>query len=227
MGKVLKVGLIGVGSIASRRHLPAWGKERRAAVVSISDVDTQRAKRVAAQFGIKRVYEDYREMIAKEELDICDICTRSGNHVSVAKICLDLGAHVISEKPMAMTYESGRELFEVIQSCPKRYTVVFNYRFTPPVIALRRLLCEGVLGEVESLRVQFCWKKPDHQEQFKKKYPNGILYEISVFRFSGKSEKSRHILSALRLGLLLLLLLLSSTQVGSVPSCRFLSVILG
>ncbi|AWT60486.1 MAG: putative oxidoreductase YdgJ [Candidatus Moanabacter tarae] len=180
MEKVLQVGLIGVGSIASRRHLPAWGKEKRAEVVSISDVDIERAKRVAARFGIKRVYEDYREMIAKEELDICDICTRSGTHVSVAKICLNLGVHVMSEKPMAMTYESGRELFEVIQSCPKMYTVVFNYRFSPPVIALRRLLCEGVLGEVESLRVQFGWKKPDYQDQFKEEYPNGILYETGI-----------------------------------------------
>lgn len=180
MGKVLKVGIIGVGSIASRRHLPAWRKEKRAAVVSISDMDIERAKRVASRYGIKRVYEDYQEMLANEELDICDICTRSGTHVSVAKMCLSLGVHVISEKPMAMTYKSGRELFEVIQSCPKKYTVVFNYRFTPPVVALRRLLCEGVLGEVESLRVQFGWKKPDYQDQFKEEYPNGILYETGI-----------------------------------------------
>ena len=178
--KTLRVGLIGVGSIALRRHFPAWRREKRAALVSISDPDIERAKRVAARFGIGRTYENYQEMLANEELDICDICTRSGIHVPVAKICLDRGVHVISEKPMAMTYESGRELLELIRSVPKKYTVVFNYRFTPQIIALRRLLSEGALGEVESLRAQFGWTRPDHHDQFKEEYPTGILYETGI-----------------------------------------------
>ncbi len=178
--KTLRVGLIGAGSMAMRRHLPAWRRENRARLVAVSDLDLERAERLGARIGVPRVYQNYKDMLEKENLDICDICTRSGSHASVAKICLDRETHVISEKPMAMTYESGRELFDVVRSASNKYTVVFNYRFTPQMTALRQLLSEGALGDIESLRAQFGWKKPDHHDQFKPEYPTGILFETGI-----------------------------------------------
>ena len=178
--KTLRVGLIGAGSIAVRRHVPAWRKEKRAVLVAVCDVDLHRAERLGGDLGMRRAYENLQDMLENESLDICDICTLSGSHAFLAKTCLERGIHTIAEKPMAMTYESGRELYDVVRSSSRKYTVVFNYRYTPQMIALKKLLSEGVLGEVGSMRTQFGWRRPDHHDQFKPEFRTGILFETGI-----------------------------------------------
>ncbi|MDJ0867578.1 MAG: Gfo/Idh/MocA family oxidoreductase [Myxococcota bacterium] len=178
--ETLRVGLIGAGSMAQHRHVPAWKRDGRARLVAIADVNLDRAQQLAGELGIARVYEKYEDMLEAGDLDVCDVCTLSASHASVATSCLQAGMHVIVEKPMAMTWESGRALHDAIQASSKKYTVVFNYRFTPLMVALKRLIADGGLGELVSLRGQFGWPSTDHHDQFKQEFPTGILFETGI-----------------------------------------------
>ena len=97
----MRCGLIGYG---------AWGQHHARAIVSVpgaglaaisahSEASVARAR---AEHPDVRVYSDYREMLAREELDLCDVVLPSDLHFSVAKDVLESGRHLLLEKPMAL-----------------------------------------------------------------------------------------------------------------------------
>ena len=77
----LKIGIIGVGGIAQSAHIPGYkAAGDQVELVACADVNYERAKQVAESFGFRRAYQDYREMLEKEELDAVSVCTPNKFH---------------------------------------------------------------------------------------------------------------------------------------------------
>src|SRR5215831_10778461 len=102
----VRVGVIGTGGIATLRHLPAYklAEERgKAEVVAVCDPIEESARKAAEQFGVPRVFTDYRELLALSNLDAVSICTPNVYHEPIALAALESGCHVMCEKPLAMS----------------------------------------------------------------------------------------------------------------------------
>src|SRR4051812_28880715 len=96
----VRCGLIGYGAWG-RHHAEAISATAGAQLVAICARSEQsQAAAVAAHPGA-RVYADYREMLAREQLDLCDIVLPSDQHFTVARAVLESGRHLLLEKPMA------------------------------------------------------------------------------------------------------------------------------
>ena len=148
----MKVVVIGCGDIAVSQHLPALARDERFEVVAVTDTVHERAERAAAQFSVPRVVDGVEQALALGP-DAAVIATPP--HVSplVAGEALAAGAHVLCEKPIAVTLEAADELVERVQAADCVFQVGFKNRFSPLVQGLRRLVVDGRLGEPLLIRI--------------------------------------------------------------------------
>jgi predicted dehydrogenase len=148
----MKVVVIGCGDIAVSQHLPALARDARFEVVAVTDTVRERAERAAAQFSVPRVADDVEQALA---LGPDAVVIATPPHVSplVAGQALAAGAHVLSEKPLAVTLEAADELVEQVAATDRIFQVGFKNRFSPLTQGLRRLVAEGRLGEPLLLRI--------------------------------------------------------------------------
>ncbi len=77
----LRYGLIGAGSNAEKKHLSNYSNLPDVEIVALCDVQLANATRLAKKYDIKRVYSNYEEMFAHEELDLVSVCTPNFSHL--------------------------------------------------------------------------------------------------------------------------------------------------
>ncbi len=107
----LKIGIIGCGGIAHRKHLPALAKLPEVEMVAFCDIIPERAVAAAGEYGVKdaKTFACYREMLALP-LDVVHVLTPNSSHAEITIAALEAGAHVMCEKPMAISSEEGRRI---------------------------------------------------------------------------------------------------------------------
>ncbi|MCL6627363.1 MAG: Gfo/Idh/MocA family oxidoreductase [Alicyclobacillus shizuokensis] len=153
MADKLRVGVIGAGGIAQSIHLPNYQKQAdKVELVAIADVAHERAQQAAEQFGIRHHFADYEQMLREVELDAVSICTPNKFHAPAAIAALQAGCHVLCEKPPAMTVAEAEAMAEAAARSGKILTYGLHYRYTPEVLALKRFIDAGELGEVYAAR---------------------------------------------------------------------------
>ncbi|MFN4276282.1 MAG: Gfo/Idh/MocA family protein [Ferrovibrio sp.] len=140
-----RVALIGCGLI-SLYHLRAW-RAVGADVVAVCDLEGDKAKARAAEFGIGRVYTKATDMFADGGFDIVDIAASVDAHAPMARLAADSGVHVMVQKPMCATVAEARQLVDDIGD-RVRFMVHENYRFRPHYMTVRRWIDEGRIGKV-------------------------------------------------------------------------------
>ncbi|GAA4249346.1 Gfo/Idh/MocA family oxidoreductase [Dactylosporangium darangshiense] len=137
----VRVAIVGTGGIA-RIHLEALRElNDRALVVAAVDIDGDRARSFANRHGIAHAGTDLRRAMAQTAPDLVHVCTPPGAHADPAREALAAGAHVLVEKPPAL---SLRELDELATA--GAFGTVFQHRFGSGARRLRALLAAGVLG---------------------------------------------------------------------------------
>lgn len=154
MPKRLRVGIIGVGGIARGAHIPGYlAASDRAELVACADVNEERARQVAAEFGIAHAFGDYRTMLAEIELDAVSVCTPNKFHAPATLAALEAGCHVLCEKPPALTAGEARAMAAKASEVGKVLTFGLHFRFTSEVQALKRAIDGGELGFVYAARI--------------------------------------------------------------------------
>ena len=178
---MLKVGLIGTGYIATQKHLPAWRRLRHLSeVVALCDVNQEHGRRVARQFGVPNVYKDIQQMLEKERPDIVDICTPPRTHAEVAIASLMGGAHVLIEKPMAMSTSECDSIILAAQQTNRKVCVAHSDLFYPAFLRAQEIYRQGKIGEFRGMRiflstpVDYMTSNSDH---WANRLPGGVVGE--------------------------------------------------
>src|SRR5690606_5112298 len=105
MSKV-KVGIVGSGFIADI-HADAYRFVPEAEVVGVASPTPGKAKKFAEEKGIPQSFEDYRDLLALEEIDVIDLCAPNYLHCQITLDAASAGKHVICEKPLCRTLEEA------------------------------------------------------------------------------------------------------------------------
>ena len=100
----MRVGVLGAGAWAEFAHLPGYKRDPRCELVAIADPVVERAQAFAEKFGIPNVYASHEELIARDDIDLVDVCTPSATHFELTWAALEAGKHVLCEKPVAYDY---------------------------------------------------------------------------------------------------------------------------
>lgn len=144
MSQSFKVAVLGAGDTGGR-HVRAWSALDHN-VVSITDVDAARARALAEQHGIARVYCDYRDAVADPEPDIVSICLPLGLHAPATVAAAGSGKHVMSEKPLCRTFTEADQMETAVRNAGVQFGVGFQRNLAQGVGLLRSWAAEGKFG---------------------------------------------------------------------------------
>jgi predicted dehydrogenase len=152
MVEKLRIGVIGAGRWSASAHLPGFTRSPLAEVVAICDWSADLAKQRAAEFDIPHVYTDYQAMLAREDIDVIDICTRGApddpdNHETLAFVALESGRHCLCEKPVAHDYHRTWEAHRLAESKGLKTKVGLTFRYAPAMQYMRELIEQDFIGE--------------------------------------------------------------------------------
>jgi predicted dehydrogenase len=144
----LRIGIVGAGAIATLGHIPGFQKLPDVQITAICDTNLERARMVAARFGIPNVYEDYREMLAKAELDAISVGVPNAFHAPITLAALEAGKHVLCEKPLATSVADGRAMVEAAERAGRVLAVNMHSRLRADMTVLRAMIAQGRLGKI-------------------------------------------------------------------------------
>ena len=112
----------------------------------------------AARYGWAESAADWREVIARDDVDIVDICAPGWLHAEIAIAALEAGKHVLVEKPLANTIEESERMVAAAEAARERGVVSmvgFNYRRVPALAYAKRLIADGRLGTIREVRASY------------------------------------------------------------------------
>ncbi|MGW2826657.1 Gfo/Idh/MocA family protein [Streptomyces sp. NPDC001443] len=160
----LRVGMVGYAFMGAA-HSQGWRTAgrvfdlpRQPVLAVLCGRDGQAARTAADRHGWAAVETDWRALIARDDVDLVDICTPGDSHAEIALAALAAGKHVLCEKPLANTVDEAVTMTRAAEEAYGRgrlAMVGFNYRRVPATALARRMVADGRLGTLRHVRVAY------------------------------------------------------------------------
>ncbi len=144
----VRFGIIGCGSIAEIAHFPSIKKIPETELVAVCDANEKTAEQAAAKWNAKASFADYRDMLAKEDLDAVIIATPNSFHREQTLAAAKAGVNVLVEKPMAITNKEAWDMVEGSRKAGVKLMVGCDRRFCIQNEYAKELVDKGVIGKV-------------------------------------------------------------------------------
>lgn len=156
---MLNYALIGCGRI-SPNHIAA-AQSNRLTIRALCDVSPEAMNKAADLHKLEGVsfYEDYRQMLNQERLDLVAIATESGNHASIAMDCLRAGVHVIVEKPIALSLEDADAMVALAKSKQLILCPCHQNRFNKSILKIREAMDQNRFGKLLHAAAHIRWSR--------------------------------------------------------------------
>jgi predicted dehydrogenase len=182
MDKKLRWGILGTGNIA-RQFAVGVRASRRGVLAAVASRAQANADTFAATHQIPVALGDYPSLLARSDVDAIYISLPNTMHHEWTLKALSAGKHVLCEKPISVTPEQAREMFDLAES--KRLVLVeaFMYRSHPLTKAVLETLASGVIGTLQIVRTSFCFhtSRIDGNIRFDPKLAGGSLMDIGCY----------------------------------------------
>ena len=177
----VRVGMIGAGFIASY-HLDGLRAAGGADVRVLAGRTPGKTAALAARYGITSTTTDWREVIARDDIDAVVITTPDETHPEIAIAAARAGKHILLQKPMARTAAECRTIIAAANAAGVRLQVSFMHRYFEEVVAARQLLVDGAIGRTYSLRMRNATPGPDWGSWFysKARVGGGVVMQLGV-----------------------------------------------
>lgn len=144
--KKIRLGVI--GGVFGERHLLGAKQCNNVEVVVICDLDEERAKSLAETYDIKSYCTDYKEVLAREDIDAVTLPLPDQIHCRITVEALRAGKHVLCEKPMALNIEDCKEMIAAAEETGKQLMVGQIGRYTPGFKMAKEMVESGQIGEL-------------------------------------------------------------------------------
>jgi len=182
--RVLNWGILGAARI-NRKVIPAIQAARGHAVAALASRTPERGAEAAAQWSIPRVHASYEDLLADPSIDVVYIPLPNSLHAEWTLRAIDAGKHVLCEKPLAVTLD---EIDRVAAAAAARGVIVaeaFMYRHHPQTLTLRRLLDDGIIGELRVVRGAFTFTLERPRDvRFDADLGGGALWDVGCYPVS-------------------------------------------
>ena len=148
--KTLNIGVIGIGVIATTKHIPNLLKREDVKITMLCDLDTAKAEKAKGELGLAdaAVCADYKEVCTNPDIDVVHVCTANPSHYEIAMLALNNGKHVYCEKPMALTYKDAREMVDTAKAKGLKLTSGTQSRYNPAPMRMKEMVENGEFGDI-------------------------------------------------------------------------------
>lgn len=153
--KPLRVGIVGAGANTRLRHIPGLQAIEGVQVVGVCNRSRESSRRVAQEFGIPRIYDDWTELVAAPEIDAIVIGTWPDMHCVLTLAALEAGKHVLCEARMAMNANEAHVMRDAARSSPRLVAQVVPAPMSLHADStIQGRIAEGYLGQVLAVEVR-------------------------------------------------------------------------
>ena len=150
----MQFGVIGT-SWMNAFHMKSINSHPEAEVRAICGRDAEKARGVAQEHDVAHVHTDYRELIARGDLDAVVVGAPDYLHHEMVLCAAEAGLHIVCEKPLAQTLEQAVEMLQAAESSQRNGMTFFTYRWIPHCQRLKELLNEGFVGRILSAELRY------------------------------------------------------------------------
>ena len=151
MSKHYRVGIIGCGRIAAR-HANAYTAIESTELVAAAEPDPESRLRFDETHRIASLYENYREMLANEDLDIISICTWHPLHCEMTVAAAKSGVQaILCEKPMGLNLGEADKMLGACEAGGIKLVIGHQHRFDPQTVKAIELINGNAIGELQSI----------------------------------------------------------------------------
>lgn len=154
MSKTINVGIVGT-QFMGRAHSNAWmdvdkfyDLPVRPVMKAACDNVAENLKPFCQRFGWQSQETDWKKLVARDDIDLIDICAGNNMHKPIAVAAAKAGKHVLCEKPVAMNATEARAMLDAAQAAGVKHMVAFNYRRVPAIALAKQMIDEGKIGRV-------------------------------------------------------------------------------
>jgi predicted dehydrogenase len=151
---LVRIGLIGVGAVASFHHIPGIRIDSRVALVAICDENKELLEQRAREWAPVKATTSYMELIADPLVDAVVIATPNHLHLPITQECIKHKKHVMLEKPIGLNEKEAIILATEAEAAGIVHMTAFTYRFAPALRYLKKLISDGTLGTIRHFRSQ-------------------------------------------------------------------------
>ncbi len=151
----IRVGIVGAGANTTSKHIPGLQAIKGVEIVSVCNRSRESGERVAKQFNIPQVYENWLDLIEADDTDAIVIGTWPYMHARLTLAALDADKHVLCEARMAMNATEAHEMLAAAQTNPHLVAQIVPSPMTLSVDkTIQRLLAEGYLGDLLAIEAR-------------------------------------------------------------------------
>lgn len=154
----LRFGIIGCGRVAPR-HAQSLRELEDASLIAVADKIESRANHFQQEYGVEP-YADYHELLARDDIDVVNICTPSGTHAEIGINVAKAGKHIIVEKPIALSTDDANRLIDAAESAGVKLCVILQNRYNPPMREIYDVVHSGKIGKVLLGNATVRWYRP-------------------------------------------------------------------
>ena len=183
--KKLGVAVIGTG-FWGKNHARIYKELESTDLIAICDVNPERAKAIASQYGVK-TYTSSARMLQNPEIQAVSICTWSTMLAKEALKALHAGKHVLVEKPMAANTKQAKELLKASEENGLHLTVGFLMRFIPGLQQIREAVASKKIGDLVSASAKRVSQWPERIGDVGV-VKDTAIHDIDVIRFISGQE---------------------------------------
>jgi predicted dehydrogenase len=151
---MFKTAVVGCGAIATNKYLPILAKLKdRVQLVGICDVNQKALSSAAERFRVPNTHSSLSELISSQRPDLVIVCTPPQTHAELAVRALEGGAHVLVEKPMALSPLDCDKMNQAATLHAKKLGIMHSQFFHPPFEQVRQAICSGKYGRFLGMKV--------------------------------------------------------------------------
>jgi predicted dehydrogenase len=179
----IRVGMIGLDGHPTEvlRPLPQLPDVE---ITALHDTDARTIARFQKdpRLASSRSYSDWRQMLDKEQFDVCGVCNANSEHAAAILACLQRKIHVIAEKPIATEVADLPRIAKAVAAGPAKLTAMLPMRFDPSYLALKQVVASGEIGDVIQIDGQKSYKANNNRPKwfFKRSTYGGTMAWIGI-----------------------------------------------
>lgn len=177
----VKVGIIGMGRIGKIHAENILKEIPEAEVVSIADIEVNKAKELASKWDIKKIFADPREIINDPKIDAVVICAPTNTHSDLIIESAKAGKHIFCEKPIDFDLKRIKTALKVVEEAGVKLQIGFNRRFDHNFKKIHQLVESDQLGNVHIINITS--RDPDLPSMEYLRSSGGIFMDMTIHDF--------------------------------------------
>src|SRR5438067_1798341 len=174
--------VIGLGHIAQVAVLPAFQHAKNSRLVALVSDDEEKRRKLSRKYRCDAYgYRDLDEVLAREDVNAVYIALPNDMHAEYAVRCALAGAHVLCEKPLAVSEQECRRMIDACENGGVKLMTAYRLHFEPANLEVVRLIESGVIGETRMFSSDFSYQVKGENIRTSAERGGGALWDIGIY----------------------------------------------